>query len=136
MHMRGTPATMQTLTHYDDLLSEVIAFFQNRLDTLFKEGIKDVILDPGFGFSKTTEQNYLLLSRLQELAILQRPVLAGVSRKSMLYKVLGITQEESLNATTAVNMLALERGAKILRVHDTKAAIEAITIYNQLQQNG
>lgn len=136
MHMRGTPATMQTLTHYDDLLSEMIAFFQNRLDTLFKEGIKDVILDPGFGFSKTTEQNYLLLSRLQELAILQRPVLAGVSRKSMLYKVLGITQEESLNATTAVNMLALERGAKILRVHDTKAAIEAITIYNQLRQNG
>lgn len=136
MHMRGTPATMQTLTDYDDLLSEMIAFFQSRLDTLSRMGVQDVILDPGFGFSKTVEQNYLLLSRMQELAVLQRPVLAGLSRKSMLYKVLGITQEESLNATTAVNMLALERGAKILRVHDTKAAMEAVTIYNQLQQNG
>ena len=136
MHMRGTPATMQTLTDYDDLLSEMIDFFQSRLDTLSRMGVKDVILDPGFGFSKTVEQNYLLLSRMQELAVLQRPVLAGLSRKSMLYKVLGITQEESLNATTAVNMLALERGAKILRVHDTKAAMETVTIYNQLQQNG
>ena len=135
MHMRGTPATMQTLTDYDDLLSEMVAFFQSRLDTLVQMGVKDVILDPGFGFSKTVEQNYLLLAHMQELAVLQRPILAGLSRKSMLYKVLGITQEESLNATTAVNMLALERGAKILRVHDTKAAAEAIAIYNQLKQN-
>ncbi len=135
MHMRGTPATMQTLTDYDDLLSEMVAFFQSRLDTLAQMGVKDVVLDPGFGFSKTIEQNYLLLSRMQELAILQRPILVGLSRKSMLYKVLGITQEESLNATTAVNMLALERGAKILRVHDTKAAAETIAIYNQFKHN-
>lgn len=136
MHMRGTPATMQALTDYDDIMSEIVAFFRSRLDTLSQMGVKDVVIDPGFGFSKTVEQNYLLLSRMQELAVLQRPVLAGLSRKSMLYKILGITQEDSLNATTAVNILALERGAKILRVHDAKAAAEAITIYNQLQQNG
>ncbi len=136
MHMRGTPVTMQALTDYDDIMSEIVAFFRSRLDTLSQMGVKDVVIDPGFGFSKTVEQNYLLLSRMQELAVLQRPVLAGLSRKSMLYKILGITQEDSLNATTAVNILALERGAKILRVHDAKAAAEAITIYNQLQQNG
>ena len=135
MHMRGTPATMQTLTDYDDLLSDMIAYFQVRLDRLSKMGVADVILDPGFGFSKTLEQNYLLLNRMHELSVLDRPVLAGLSRKSMLYKALGITQEESLNATTAVNMVALLGGAKILRVHDTRAAAETIAIYNQLQQN-
>ena len=135
MHMRGTPATMQMLTDYDDLLSDMIAYFQVRLDRLSQLGVADVILDPGFGFSKTLEQNYLLLNRMHELSVLDRPILAGLSRKSMLYKALGITQEESLNATTAVNMVALLGGAKILRVHDTKAAAETIAIYNQLQQN-
>lgn len=135
MHMRGTPATMQTLTDYDDLISDMVAYFQVRLDRLSKLGVADVILDPGFGFSKTLEQNYLLLRRMHELSVLGRPILAGLSRKSMLYKALGITQEESLNATTAVNMVALLGGAKILRVHDTKAAAETIAIYNQLQQN-
>lgn len=135
MHMRGTPATMQTLTDYDDLLSDMIAYFQVRLDRLSQLGVADVILDPGFGFSKTLDQNYLLLRRMHELSVLGRPVLAGLSRKSMLYKALGITQEESLNATTAVNMVALLGGAKILRVHDAKAAAETIAIYNQLQQN-
>lgn len=135
MHMRGTPATMQTLTDYDDLLSDMIAYFQVRLDRLSQLGVADVILDPGFGFSKTLEQNYLLLRRMRELSVLGRPILAGLSRKSMLYKALGITQEESLNATTAVNMVALLGGAKILRVHDTRAAAETIAIYNQLQQN-
>ncbi len=135
MHMRGTPATMQTLTDYDDLISDILHFFEVRVNTLSQMGVHDVILDPGFGFSKTLEQNYTLLARMQEFSALQCPILAGLSRKSMLYKALGITQEESLNATTAVNMLALERGAKILRVHDTKAAAETIAIFNQLQKN-
>lgn len=134
MHMRGTPATMQTLTDYDDLVSDICAFFQVRLNQLRNLGVRDVILDPGFGFSKTVAQNYELLSRMHELEeILDCPILAGLSRKSMLYKTLGITQEEALNATTAVNMTALLQGAAILRVHDVKEAVETVKIYNQLQ---
>lgn len=132
MHMRGTPKTMQTLTDYEDILSEMIAFFQTRIDRLSRLGVSDVVIDPGFGFSKTMEQNYYVLSHLRELAILNKPILAGLSRKSMLYKALGITQEEALNATTAANMVALMGGASILRVHDTRAAVEAVRIFNQL----
>lgn len=132
MHMRGTPKTMQTLTDYEDILSEMIAFFQTRIDRLSQLGVSDVVIDPGFGFSKTMEQNYYVLSHLRELAILDKPILAGLSRKSMLYKALGITQEEALNATTAANMVALMGGASILRVHDTRAAVEAVRIFNQL----
>lgn len=132
MHMRGTPKTMQSFTDYEDILSEMIAFFQTRIDRLSQLGVSDVVIDPGFGFSKTMEQNYYVLSHLRELAVLGKPVLAGLSRKSMLYKALGITQEEALNATTAANMVALLNGASILRVHDTHAAVEAVRIFNQL----
>lgn len=132
MHMRGTPKTMQSFTDYEDILSEMIAFFQTRINRLSQLGVSDVVIDPGFGFSKTMEQNYYVLSHLRELAVLGKPVLAGLSRKSMLYKALGITPEEALNATTAANMVALLNGASILRVHDTRAAVEAVRIFNQL----
>lgn len=134
MHMRGTPATMQSLTEYDDLMAELIAFFQSRVDTLARMGVQDVIVDPGFGFSKTVEQNYHLLAHLHDLTLLGCPILAGLSRKSMLYKALGCSAEEALNATTAANMLALMGGANILRVHDVKAAKEAVEIYCRTQQ--
>ncbi len=132
MHMRGTPKTMQSLTDYEDILSEMIAFFQTRIDHLSQLGISDVVIDPGFGFSKTLEQNYYVLAHLRELAILSKPILSGLSRKSMLYDILDVTQEEALNATTAANMVALMGGASILRVHDTCAAVEAVRIFNQL----
>lgn len=132
MHMRGTPATMQSLTHYDDLMAEVMDFFSRRVDRLHRMGVSDVILDPGFGFAKTVEQNYYLLRHLDMLAPLGLPVLAGLSRKSMLYKVLGGGPGDMLNATTAANMAALMGGAAVLRVHDVRAAVEAVQIYNQL----
>lgn len=132
MHMRGTPATMQSLTHYDDLMAEVVDFFSRRVDRLHRMGVSDVILDPGFGFAKTVEQNYYLLRHLDMLSPLGLPVLAGLSRKSMLYKVLGGGPADMLNATTAANMAALMGGAAILRVHDVRAAVEAVQIYNQL----
>jgi len=134
-HMRGTPATMQTLTDYQDLMSELIDFFARRLDRLHRMGVADVVVDPGFGFSKTMEQNYLMLRRLREFSILDAPLLVGVSRKSMLTRPLGITHDEALNATTAAHMLALERGAHLLRVHDVRAAREAIQIHQLMTQS-
>ena len=124
MHMRGTPKTMQQMTDYEDIMSEMMAYFQSRIDRLHRMGVADVIVDPGFGFAKTVEQNYEVLRRMQEFEALGCPLLAGLSRKSMFYKPLGITPEEALNTTTAANMLALERGASILRVHDVRAAVE------------
>lgn len=132
MHMRGTPDTMQQLTHYDDLMAEIMDYFSRRVDRLHRMGVRDVILDPGFGFAKTVEQNYYLLRHLDMLSPLGLPVLAGLSRKSMLYKVLGGEPKDMLNATTAANMAALMGGASILRVHDVRAAVEAVQIYNHL----
>lgn len=132
MHMRGTPKTMQQMTDYEDIMSEMIAFFQSRIDRLHRMGVADVIVDPGFGFAKTVAQNYEVLRRMQEFEALGCPLLAGLSRKSMFYKPLGITPEEALNATTAANMLALERGANILRVHDVRAAVETVEVYVNL----
>ena len=132
MHMRGTPKTMQQLTDYEDIMSEMMAYFQSRIDCLHRMGVADVIVDPGFGFAKTVEQNYEVLRRMQEFEALGCPLLAGLSRKSMFYKPLGITPEEALNATTAANMLALERGANILRVHDVRAAVETREVYVNL----
>ena len=132
MHMRGTPKTMQQMTDYEDIMSEMMAYFQNRIDCLHRMGVADVIIDPGFGFAKTVEQNYEVLRRMQEFEALGCPLLAGLSRKSMFYKPLGITPEEALNATTAANMLALERGANILRVHDVRAAVETREVYVNL----
>lgn len=132
MHMRGTPDTMQQLTQYDDLMADIMDYFSRRVDRLHRLGVRDVILDPGFGFAKTVEQNYYLLRHLDMLAPLDLPILAGLSRKSMLYKVLGGQPADMLNATTAANMAALMGGAAILRVHDVRAAVEAVQIYNQL----
>ena len=131
MHMRGTPQTMQTQVQYDDVVSDVLHFMEKRLARLHLLGVNDVIIDPGFGFAKTMEQNYTLLNRLEYFNLLNVPILAGMSRKSMLTKLLGIGGNEALNATTAANMLALMGGASILRVHDVKEARQTISIYNK-----
>ena len=128
MHMKGTPATMQSMTKYDNLLSETIHFFEERIRTLTLSGVNDIILDPGFGFAKTLDQNYELLQKLPYLQQLGYPLLAGISHKSMLYKLLDVDAAETLNATTVANTIALMNGANILRVHDVKEAVEAIKI--------
>jgi len=130
-HTRAEPDVMQQFTDYDDLMSEILGFLQERVDMLHRMGVKDVILDPGFGFSKTTEQNYTLLRNLNCLGVLGLPILAGVSRKSMITKVLDVSPDEALNGTTALHMLALQNGADILRVHDVKEAKQVITLYKQ-----
>ncbi len=122
MHMRGTPETMQQLTTYDDVVHDVAMDLGNKISTLRSLGVKDIILDPGYGFAKTIEQNYELLFRVNELHYHGLPILGGISRKSMIYKKLGITPQESLNATTALNTLLLDRGVQILRVHDVYEA--------------
>lgn len=133
MHMRGTPATMQHLCDYADVTAGVISELAPTLDRLTLAGVTDIIVDPGFGFAKTLEQNYSLLAGLPALAeALQRPVLAGVSRKSMATRLLGITAEEALPATSALHMAALERGAAILRAHDVAEAVQTVKIHRQL----
>lgn len=134
MHMRGTPQTMIKLTDYKDVVKEILFYFSERVAVARAAGINDIIIDPGFGFAKTLEQNYEVLTKLELLQMAGLPVLAGVSRKSMIYKLLGITPQESLNGTTILNTVALAKGAKILRVHDVKEAVECIRIYGQLQQ--
>lgn len=132
MHMKGNPQTMQSHTDYTDVTLEVLDYFIKRIGQLLDLGLHDIILDPGFGFSKTTEQNYKLLAHLDTLTkILRQPLLVGLSRKSMIYRPLGCTPEEALGGTTFLHALALERGAKILRVHDVRPAAEAITLYEQ-----
>lgn len=132
MHMKGNPQTMQSHTDYPDVTLEVLDYFIKRIGQLLDLGLHDIILDPGFGFSKTTEQNYELLAHLDTLTkILRQPLLVGLSRKSMIYRPLGCTPEEALGGTTFLHALALERGAKILRVHDVRPAAEAITLYEQ-----
>lgn len=129
MHTRGTPAEMQQRTGYDDIVDDLAKCFSARLNTLYRMGVKDVWLDPGFGFAKTVGENHLLLHRLDELCTLFRePVLVGVSRKSMIYKPLGITPQVALNGTTVLDTMALERGARILRVHDVREAVETIKL--------
>ena len=134
MHMRGTPQTMQTLTSYQNLTVEIATYFSEKVDQLRRFGVKDIILDPGFGFAKTVAQNHELLNQLDYFKIFGLPVLAGLSRKSMTYKALGIAPEEALNGTTALNMLALTKGAKILRVHDVKEAIQTIKLFLKTTQ--
>ena len=128
MHMRGTPATMQQMTQYDDVTAEVLESLARKIDQLHQLGVADVIADPGFGFSKTLEQNYEMLSQLNAFAKLDVPLLVGVSRKSMIYKALGTAPDEALNGTTVLNTMALLQGAHILRVHDVKAAAEAVKL--------
>ena len=137
MHMRGTPQTMQQQTAYGDVVADVMSELSERLQAIKKAGIelKKVAVDPGFGFAKSTEQNFELLSGLHKLKGLGQPLLVGVSRKSMIYKTLGITPEESLTATQAVHWEALRQGATLLRVHDIKEAVQTIKLYEKFNQN-
>lgn len=132
MHMKGTPQSMQQLTHYEDLISEVLQFFSEKILLLKSLGVHDIILDPGFGFAKTIEQNFELLSKLSIFNQLGYPVLAGLSRKSMIYKSLHISPSEALNGTTVLNTISILKGASILRVHDVAAAKEVIELLNLL----
>lgn len=130
MHMRGTPATMQTLTEYrDDVTATVISELQRQVRRFEQAGVADIIIDPGFGFAKTVDQNYAVMAGLRRFAIFGRPVLVGISRKSMITKALSIRADEALEATTALNAYALDRGADILRVHDVAAARQAVDIH-------
>lgn len=133
MHMRGTPQTMQQHTDYTDLMEEIMMYFASKVRQLRLLGVNDIILDPGFGFSKTVNQNYLLMNRLQEFGVFDLPLLVGVSRKSMIYKYLGGSPADSLNGTTVLNTFALMNGADMLRVHDVKAAVEAVKIITKLK---
>jgi len=133
MHMQGSPQTMQSHTNYKDILSEIIQYFTDKIDALKSIGIKDVIIDPGFGFSKTLEQNYELLRKLELLKVLELPVLVGVSRKSMIYKHLNISPDEALNGTSVVHTVALQKGANILRVHDVKEAVQTIKLFSLIK---
>lgn len=135
MHMKGTPQTMQQNTCYAHIGVEVLDYFAKKIAMLKKMGVKDIIIDPGFGFSKTLEQNYQLLKQMDNLHIPDLPILVGVSRKSMIYKFLGCTPEEALNGTTVLNTFALLKGAKILRVHDVKEAVETIKILTLVSAN-
>lgn len=130
MHMRGDAETMQNLTDYNDITNDLILYFSKQINACRELGIIDLIIDPGFGFAKTTEQNFKLLKKLELLQIIDTPLLAGISRKSMIYKTLNTTAKEALNGTTALHMVALQKGAKILRVHDVKEALECISLYN------
>ena len=132
MHMRGTPQTMQQLNEYDDVTKSVIDYFISKTEECTKAGINDVIIDPGFGFSKNIRQNFQLLNNLDKFKMLDRPMLVGLSRKSSVYKTLGVTAEEALNGTTVLNTVALMKGASILRVHDVKEAKECVTLYSHL----
>lgn len=136
MHMQGTPQDMQRNPHYDHLLKEVMQYFAERIQDLHARGVNDIILDPGFGFGKTLAHNYELLGKMEELQRFSLPVLVGMSRKSMIYKLLGCTPEDSLNGTTVLNTIALQKGASILRVHDVKACVEAVKIFNIMNSQG
>jgi dihydropteroate synthase len=130
--MQGRPETMQIAPSYGDITKDVIAFFKEKIEKLKEAGIKEIIIDPGFGFGKTIDHNYQLMKELEQFHQLELPLLVGVSRKSMIYKLLGTTPEEALNGTTMLNTVALMKGAHILRVHDVKAAKEVVKLYIQL----
>ncbi|MBP3354211.1 MAG: dihydropteroate synthase [Bacteroidales bacterium] len=134
MHMRGNPQTMQELTNYKgDITTEVIAYFSEKINTLRSMGVNDIILDPGFGFAKTLEQNYILMKNLGDIAQFKLPLLVGISRKTMIYKYLNSTPEDSLPGTIALNSFALAKGANILRVHDVKECVDTIKIFEKLR---
>ena len=133
MHMQGTPQNMQKEPHYDNLIKEVFIYFARKVQQLRDLGMKDIILDPGFGFGKTLEHNYELMAHLEEFSIFELPLLVGVSRKSMIYKLLGGTPQDALNGTTVLDTVALMKGANILRVHDVREAVEAVRIVEKLR---
>ena len=133
MHMRGNPQTMQSLTDYNDIVKEMIFYFSERIQKARSFGISDIVIDPGFGFAKTLEQNYEVLHKMELFKILELPILVGVSRKSMIYKVLESSPQEALNGTSVLNTIALQKGAKILRVHDVNEAVECIKLVSKLK---
>lgn len=133
MHMRGTPQTMQKLTQYDHLIKDILFYFSERIAQARALGIIDIIVDPGFGFAKTIAQNFELLNNLEHFKMLELPILVGLSRKSMIYKTLDATANEALNGTIALNTIALQKGANILRVHDVKEAVQCIKLMEQLK---
>ena len=133
MHMQGTPDTMQQAPHYDDVRREVMLYLAERVDRLHQMGAKDIILDPGFGFGKTIAHNYTLMAHLEDFHELGLPLLVGISRKSMIYRLLGGTPQEALNGTTVLNTISLMKGAHILRVHDVRQAVEAKRIFLEMQ---
>ncbi|MEA4948744.1 MAG: dihydropteroate synthase, partial [Petrimonas sp.] len=134
MHMRGTPQTMQQHTRYDNFIQDILYYFSEKLSKLNLLGVNDIIIDPGFGFSKTTDQNYQLMAYLKYFNIFDVPILVGISRKSMIYKLLECTPQESLNGTSALNTFALLSGANILRVHDVKEAVECVKIVEKISK--
>lgn len=134
MHMKGTPENMQKEPTYENVTREVLDFFIQKIDECKRAGINDVIIDPGFGFGKTISHNFRLLKELTAFTMLEKPIMAGLSRKSTIYKTLGVTAEEALNGTTVLNTLALQNGANILRVHDVKEAKEATSLYQKYKQ--
>lgn len=133
MHMQGTPQNMQNEPHYDNLMKEVFLYFATKVQQLRDLGVKDIILDPGFGFGKTLEHNYELMAHLDEFSVFELPLLVGVSRKSMIYKLLGVTPQDSLNGTTVLDTVALMKGAHILRVHDVREAVEAVRMTEKIK---
>jgi dihydropteroate synthase len=132
MHMRGNPQTMQSLTEYQDVVKEMILYFSELIAAARSLGINDLIIDPGFGFAKTVEQNYEVLQKMELFQQLDLPILVGISRKSMIYKVLNCNVSESLNGTTVLNTVSLLKGANILRVHDVKETVECVTLFNAI----
>lgn len=136
MHMKGTPQTMQQAPHYDDLMKEILLYFAEKIQQLRDLGQKDIILDPGYGFAKTIEHNYHLLHHQEMLNVFELPLLVGISRKSMIYRLLGGTPEESLNGTSVLNTIALQKGASILRVHDVKECVEVVKIVEMMEKCG
>ncbi len=130
MHMKGSPQTMKNEAKYENIITEMYIYFQNRIFELQKRGLKDIIIDPGFGFAKTIQQNYSVLKNLKTFEKLGCPILVGVSRKSMIYKVLETSPSEALNGTSVLNTIALMNGADILRVHDVKEAVETVKLFN------
>lgn len=136
MHMQGTPQTMQQNPHYDDVVAEILVWFGHRIGRLQEAGVKDIIVDPGFGFGKNAEHNFEILRRLAEFRITGLPLMAGMSRKSMIWKTLGITPDTALTGTAALNMVALINGASILRVHDVREAREVITLFEKIYPAG
>lgn len=135
MHMRGTPQTMKSMTSYEHLVTDIISYFSKKVLEARAKGINDILIDPGFGFAKTIDQNFELLNHLKALKSLNLPILSGISRKSTIYKTLNIDAKEALNGTTALNMVALMNGSSILRVHDVLEAKQCITLYQKLIEN-
>ncbi len=136
MHMQGTPATMQKNPRYEDVVADILKWFSRKIEYLHSKGVRDIILDPGFGFGKTIRQNFEMLKRLGDFAVAGLPLLIGISRKSMIWKTLGLTPDEALNGTSVLNGIALLNGADILRVHDVREAVEAVRLIQKLKGDG